>query len=96
MADGSAGGAGIAAGATQADDGGGRAATVAQAIIDAFGGDDEMQVGALLQAVVAAAGGDGMTNAQAMGLVAEANEWYESRHDEALVDIDGPLALLEI
>lgn len=96
VADGSAGDAGIAAGATQADDGGGRAATVAQAIIDAFGGDDEMQVGALLQAVVAAAGGDGMTNAQAMGLVAEANEWYESRHDEALVDIDGPLALLEI
>lgn len=69
---------------------------IADAIIKAFDGRDEMQVSVLQQAVIAASGDAGMTNARAMGMIAEANEWYESEHDETLVDIDGPLALLEV
>ena len=81
---------------TQGDDDGNDMHTIAEAIIGAFDGRDEMQVGALQQAVIAASGDAGMTSAKAMGVIAAANEWYEATHDETLVDIDGPLALLEI
>lgn len=81
---------------TQGDDDGNDMRTIAEAIIGAFDGRDEMQVGVLQQAVIAASGDAGMTSAKAMGVIAAANEWYEATHDETLVDIDGPLALLEI
>lgn len=79
--------------ASDGDDGMG---AIADAIIKAFDGNDEMPVSVLQQAVIAASGDASMTSARAMGVIAEANEWYEGEHDETLVDIDGPLALLEI
>lgn len=78
---------------TADDDGMG---AIADAIIKAFDGKDEIPVSILQRAVIAASGDASMTSARAMGVIAEANEWYEEEYDETLVDIDGPLALLEI
>lgn len=67
------------------------------AIIDAFGDGDEMPMSDLLSAIMSYAQSHGMgtvTHADAMGMLADANDRYDDTHDGALVDIDGPTALL--